>query len=131
MNIAVVTVHSKYKCEPTLGARDFSTTVSGFYQVFLVAHAKRVFLAASPIMASAFGKHWKFLPHARKSSGTKGNVNLSSLKKIQAKCIYFDSSLYADVVFFLKINECSEQKIEGLWTGFFVICHIFLLSQAV
>ena len=40
----------------------------------------------------------------------------TALRKIQAKHVYFDISLrlYADIVFFLKINECSEEKIEGL-----------------
>ena len=32
---------------PTLGARDFSSAVSGFCQVFVVTRAKSVFLAAS------------------------------------------------------------------------------------
>lgn len=43
-------------------------------------------------------------------------MNLSSLRKIQAKQVHFDISLllYADVVFFLKINECSEESEEGL-----------------
>ena len=47
---------------------------------------------------------------------SKYKVNLSCLRKIQAKHIYFDISLhlYADIVFSLKINECSEEKIEGL-----------------
>ena len=36
----------------TLGARDFSSAVSGFYQVFIVTR--------------------KFPPHARKTSGTQG-----------------------------------------------------------
>ena len=47
----------------TLGARDFSSAVSGFCQVFIVTRAK-----------SAFGQHRKFPPHARKNSGTQGRV---------------------------------------------------------
>ena len=42
----------------TLGARDFSSAVSGFW--FPVS------------VASAFGQHRKFPPHARKTSGTQG-----------------------------------------------------------
>ena len=49
----------------TLGARDFSSAVSGFCQVFIVTRA-------SPLVASAFGQHQKFPPHARKTSGTQG-----------------------------------------------------------
>ena len=51
----------------TLGARDFSSAVSGFCQVFIV------FFLSSPLVASAFGQHRKFPPHARKTSGTQGN----------------------------------------------------------
>ena len=45
----------------TLGARDFSSAVSGFSQVFIVTRAK-----------SGFGQHRKFPPHERKTSGTQG-----------------------------------------------------------
>ena len=38
----------------TLGARDFSCTVSGFCQVFIVSHA--FFLPASPLVTSAYGR---------------------------------------------------------------------------
>ena len=41
----------------TLGARDFSSAVSGFCQVFI-------------------GQHRKFPPHARKTSGTQGILQL-------------------------------------------------------
>ena len=51
--------------ESTLGARDFSSAVSGFCQVFIVTRA-------SPLVASAFGQHRIFPPHARKTSGTQG-----------------------------------------------------------
>ena len=50
----------------TLGARDFSSAVSGFCQVFIVTRA--FFQAASPLV------HRKFLPYARKSSGTQGRI---------------------------------------------------------
>ena len=51
----------KYRCtlwrfKFTLGARDFSSAVSGFCQVF--------------------GQHLNFPPHARKTSGTQGSSNL-------------------------------------------------------
>ena len=60
----------------TLGARDFSSAVSGFCQVFIV------FLAALPLVASAYGRRCvglrpttkKFPPHARKTSGTQGTL---------------------------------------------------------
>ena len=42
----------------TLGARDFSSAVSGFCQV----------------AARGFGQHRKFPPHARKTSGTQGTL---------------------------------------------------------
>ena len=48
----------------TLGARDVSSAVSGFCQVFIVTRA--FFQAASPLV------HRKFSPHVRKSSGTSG-----------------------------------------------------------
>ena len=57
-----------YSCTRTLGAREFSSAVSGFCQVFIVT---RIFLTASPLVASAFGQHRKFPPHARKTSGTQ------------------------------------------------------------
>ena len=44
----------------TLGARDFSSAVSG--------------------LASAFGQHRKFPAHARKTSGTQGKTNFSPMK---------------------------------------------------
>ena len=56
-----VHVKMKYRCtlwrfKFTLGARDFSSAVSGFCQVF--------------------GQHLNFPPHARKTSGTQGSSNL-------------------------------------------------------
>ena len=54
----------------SLGARDFSSAVSGF-------------CTAEDV--SAFGQHRKFPPHARKTSGTQGremaNVNLYHITK--------------------------------------------------
>ena len=44
----------------TLGARDFSSAVSGFCQVFIVTRGKSIFLAAPPRVSSAFGQHRKF-----------------------------------------------------------------------
>ena len=49
-------------CLDTLGARDFSSAVSGFCQVFTADNV------------SAFGQHRKFPPHVRKTSGTQGTV---------------------------------------------------------
>ena len=41
----------------TLGARDFSSAVSGLCQVFIMTRAKsEVFLAACPLLASAYGR---------------------------------------------------------------------------
>ena len=48
---------------PTLGARDFSSAVSGFCQLRPTAED-----------VSAFGQHRKFPPHARKTSGTQGKT---------------------------------------------------------
>ena len=63
----------------TLGARDFSSAVSGFCQVFIVTRAKSFFsrlrrswLRPTAEDVSAFGQHRKFPPHARKTSGTQG-----------------------------------------------------------
>ena len=39
-------------------------------EVFLAASP----LVASPLVASAFGQHGKFPPHARKTSGTQGTL---------------------------------------------------------
>ena len=54
----------------TLGARDFSSAVSGFCQVFLVVSPPVASAYAEDV--SAFGQHRKFPPHARKTSGTQG-----------------------------------------------------------
>ena len=54
---------------PTLGARDFSSAVSGFCQVFIVTRAfSRLRPTAEAV--SAFGR--QVPPHARKTSGTQG-----------------------------------------------------------
>ena len=57
---------------PTLGARDFSSAVFGFCQVFVVTRAKSVFLAASAYGRRCVGQHRKFPQHERKTSGTQG-----------------------------------------------------------
>ena len=49
-----------------------SSAVSGFCQVFIYSDPR---FAARPKM-SAFGQHWKFPLHARKTSGTKGKKSL-------------------------------------------------------
>ena len=54
----------------TLGARDFSSAVSVFCQVFIVT---RSWLRPTAEDVSAFGEHRKFPLHARKTSGTQGN----------------------------------------------------------
>ena len=54
----------------TLGARDFSSAVYGFCQVFLVVSPPVASAYAEDV--SAFGQHRKFPPHARKTSGTQG-----------------------------------------------------------
>ena len=53
---------------PTLGARDISSAVSGFCQIFIVTRAKSDF-------SRGFGRHQKFPPHARKTSGTHARVH--------------------------------------------------------
>ena len=50
----------------TLGARDFSSAVSGFCQVFIFSLLRRSWLRPTAENVSAFGKHRKFPPHARK-----------------------------------------------------------------
>ena len=57
----------------TLGARDFSSAVSGFCQVFIVTHANCSWLRPTAEDVSAFGQHRKFQPQARKTSGTQGS----------------------------------------------------------
>ena len=58
----------------TLGARDFSSVVSGFCQVFIFSRLRRSWLRPTAENVSAFGKHRKFPPHASKTSGTQGNL---------------------------------------------------------
>ena len=48
----------------TLGARDLSSAVSGFCQVFIVTRAKSAFF--SRLRRTTEGRHRKFPPHARK-----------------------------------------------------------------
>ena len=61
----------------TLGARDFSSAVSGFCQVFIVTRARGFFWRLRPTAedVSAFGQDRKFPPYARKASGTQGTIN--------------------------------------------------------
>ena len=54
-----------FRTEVTLGARDFSSAVSGFCQVFIG-------FGLRPKMCRPSAKHRKFPPHARKTSGTQG-----------------------------------------------------------
>ena len=56
----------------TLGARDFSSAVSGFCQVFIVTRAKSAFF--SRLRRTTEGRHRKFPPHARKTSGSQGKL---------------------------------------------------------
>ena len=56
----------------TLGARDFSSAVSGFCQVFIVTRAKSAFF--SLLRRTTEGRHRKFPPHARKTSGSQGKL---------------------------------------------------------
>ena len=58
-------------CPLTLGARDFSSAVSGLCQVFGFACS---WLRPTAEDVSAFGQHRKFPPHARKIFGTQGIV---------------------------------------------------------
>ena len=53
----------------TLGARDFSSAVSGFW------------LRPTAENVSTFGQHRKFPPHARKTSGTQGRKLTSTIPK--------------------------------------------------
>ena len=65
---------------PTLGARDFSSAVSGFCQVFIVTRAKSGFfsrlrcswLRPTAEAVSAFSR--QVPPHARQTSGTQGTI---------------------------------------------------------
>ena len=61
----------------SLFTRDFSCAVSGSFQVFIhsATREKSFFLAAPPLVASAFGRHGRFPPHARKTSGYPGYQN--------------------------------------------------------
>ena len=61
----------------TLGARDFSSAVSVFCQVFIVTRAKSF---SRSFAARGFGQHRKFPPHARKTSGTQGRGQLIPVK---------------------------------------------------
>ena len=88
-----VTYHNALCCEPkilhkhfffsfflghfTLGARDFSSAVSGFCQVFIVTRAFFSRLRPTAEDVLAFGQHRKFPPHARKTSGTQGRAILT------------------------------------------------------
>ena len=58
----------------TLGARDFSSAVSGFCQVFIVTRAFFSRLRPTAEDVSAFGQHRNFPAHARKTSGTRGTA---------------------------------------------------------
>ena len=63
----------------TLGARDFSSAVSGFCQVFIVTRAffsqrRHSWLGPTAEDVSAFAQHRKFPPHARKTSDTQGRL---------------------------------------------------------
>ena len=58
----------------TLGTRDFSSAVSGFCQVSIFLRLRRSWLRPTAENVSAFGQHRKFPPHARKTSGTQGNL---------------------------------------------------------
>ena len=63
----------------TLGARDFSSAVSGFCQVFIMTRAffsqlRRSWLRPTAEDVSAFGRHRKFPPDERKTSGTQGRL---------------------------------------------------------
>ena len=67
------------KC--TLGAqsaRDISSAVSSFCQVFIYSDQREMFFSRLRPTAedvSASGRHRKFSPQARKSSGTQGITN--------------------------------------------------------
>ena len=64
----------------TLGARDFSSAVSVFCQVFIVT---RSWLRPTAEDVSAFGQNRKFPPHARKTSGTQGTkLHTKNRKKL-------------------------------------------------
>ena len=90
----------------TLGARDFSSAVSGFCQVFIVN-------------VSALGQHRKFPPHARKTSGTQGRECLKLTKLKSHKLL--GTRLHVTL---------SETKIQGKfiverspwWGGFYEEC---------
>ena len=59
----------------TLGARDFSSAVSGFCQVLKVTRAKDT---AEDV--SSFGQHRKVPPYSRKASATQGTRCMTTLR---------------------------------------------------
>ena len=64
----------------TLGARDFSSAVSGFCQVFIVT--RRSWIRPTAEDVSALSQHRKFTLHARKTSGTQGTVAVAVAKAL-------------------------------------------------
>ena len=93
------------------GSRDFSSAVSGFFQVFIVT--RRSWLRPTAEDVSAFRQHRKLQPHARKTSGLtfeiKGLVSgiypggwnislfyvyLQSQTKVVGKVVQLNNSLF-------------------------------------
>jgi len=75
-NMAAVTSSANRQCTSIfyfLGARDFSSAVSGFCRVFIAARGFGLRPTAAEDV-SAFGQHRKFPLQARKTSGTQGNI---------------------------------------------------------
>ena len=68
----------KDQTKHTLGARDFSSTVSRFRQVFIVTRG----LGLRPKMCGPLANTKKFPPQARKTSGTQVNQNTIHFSKI-------------------------------------------------
>ena len=89
ININKIHGHFSRSSQPiTLGARDFSSAISGFCQVFKVTRAKwlrRSWLRPMAEDVSAFGQHRKFLPHARKTYGTQGSSLFEEVSKTRKK----------------------------------------------
>ena len=103
----------------TLGARDFSSAVSGFCQVFIVSR-RCIGLRPTP----------KFPPHARKTSDTQGSnpskyqvLVMSRAQYKVRKVVRIDGHT---------IRQTQEMKLLGVIQSSIVFgCHVFWMSRNV
>ena len=112
----------------TLGARDFSSAVSGFCQVFIVTRAKRFFsrlrrswLRPTAEDVSAFGQHWKLPPHARKTSGTQG-IMMAMTRRTAKR---YQVRLAKQQRFFVHFFAVTRIQTIKKWLKFVTMCKIF------